>query len=101
MKLNIRIGRLSPQLAECVSMGYGKCYRCRTPWNIVDYHVTKYTMSSGCFPLCVKCWAGLSPHERLPFYRRLIEHWYSTDAGGRKEFEAEWANVKQAVEAGL
>lgn len=97
MTVNIRIGRASKTLARAVANGYGCCYRCHTPWNLVDYHVTEFSDSRGCFPLCVKCFADLDPQQRLPFYRQLIKHWHRDDDG----FDQEWDAVASAVRSEL
>lgn len=100
--VNVRIGRISHLLTP----GYSWCLRCKTSWPFVKYHATDYAKINGnghgCFPLCTKCWAELTPMQRLPFYRALIESWY---AGGRSKysgmtFDEEWALVNDAVLAG-
>lgn len=59
-----------------MSPGYGWCYCCERPWNRVKYHITDYTPSSGCFPLCEGCWEALgTPEARMPYYRKLYEKW--------------------------
>jgi len=54
----------------------GYCYRCHIPWNYTPEkrgHVTYYgEEGEGCFPLCERCWAQLSPEQRLPFYEFLF-----------------------------
>jgi len=62
-----RIGRIS----SWFDPGYSACGRCRTTWSYVESHVTSYSDSYGCFPLCEKCWRELLPVERLPYYREL------------------------------
>lgn len=54
---------------------YGRCYRCSIPWSNVSAHVTDYSGSSGCFPLCKHCWQSLTPKQRWPFYQELIADW--------------------------
>ena len=94
--LNLRIGRVGQLLAP----GWGYCLRCKTPWRFVRWHDTQYgTQGHGCLPLCEKCWAELTPTQRVPFYRELIESWH--EAPGRESaFDEEWAEVEAAVLSG-
>lgn len=57
------------------SPGFGWCYRCLMPWNLVESHVTHYGVGHGCFPLCDWCWPQLTPEERLPYYEELVAGW--------------------------
>lgn len=56
---------------------FGWCYRCLIPWKFCDGHSTRYSASSGCFPLCENCWSELSAEQRLPFYEQLCNAWGS------------------------
>ena len=80
------------------SIGYGRCYRCNLPWNIVGGHCTRYFSTTwnhegGCFPLCEKCWSELTPHERLPYYKKLYDDWNDPDEI--------WEEIETAVMEGL
>jgi len=72
--------------------GYGKCLKCGDSWYWKKGHSTVYDVrddgSTGCFPLCEECWAGLTPEERLPYYLRMYSVW-----GG----EDKWSKIKKAV----
>lgn len=74
----MRIGRISRLLFP----SYGRCYKCKTTWNLVDPHITDdypYT-GSGCFPLCEKCWEELGTFDaRRPYYAQLYEDWGRPD----------------------
>jgi hypothetical protein len=52
--------------------GFGGCLRCGDTWDRTPYHSTYIGAGSSCFPLCERCWRGLSPQERLPYYERLV-----------------------------
>lgn len=67
----VRIGRIS----RLVSPLSGQCYRCHTTWMFVRWHLTRYSENGACFPLCVKCWKGLSAAERVPFYLDMLGEW--------------------------
>jgi len=97
--MNLRIGRVFPKLAHLLGFGYGHCLRCETPWCFVEYHHTQYTDSSGCFPLCQKCWSELTPEQRLPFYRELVDYWYMNwpPRADEPKFSDTWHDVKTAV----
>lgn len=97
--MNLRIGRVSPTLASLLGPGYSRCRRCKTPWNWVHYHVTDYSPGHGCLPLCEKCWIELTPEQRLPFYRNLIESWRFDD--DELTLDETWNSVKAAVLSGL
>lgn len=71
---NRRLGRIS----QLINPYTGSCGRCHTTWTFVCEHDTPYSDDSGCFPLCEKCWAELTPEQRLPYYRRLWESWPDT-----------------------
>jgi hypothetical protein len=61
------------------SPGYSTCYKCGVPWKYAEGHTTNYgNHGIGCFPLCEKCWASLTPKERLPFYEKLVKEWGKT-----------------------
>jgi hypothetical protein len=102
--MNLRIGRIGKLFAP----GYSWCQRCDTPWRFVHYHVTSYTDSSGCLPLCEKCWHDLTPEQRLPYYRQLIERWHHPTHTARSgaaqsedaTFADTWDKVATAVRAG-
>lgn len=95
--MNLRLGPMGKLLAP----GWGDCLRCHTPWKFVHYHTTSWGRS-GCIALCEKCWAELTPQERLPFYRQLVELWHheypETKPG--LSFDEEWALVEPVVLAG-
>lgn len=95
--MNLRLGRM----AQLFAPGYSWCLQCKTPWRFVKGHTTKYTQSNGCFPLCEKCWAELTPEQRLPFYRALIIEWARQDCCNGEEFDKTWHDIREAVLAGL
>lgn len=84
--MNLRLGRLG----QLIAPSYGYCLRCKTPWRFVDHHTTWYAPSSGCFPLCEKCWAKLQrPERRLAFYAQMVfGHWNKPSL---------WPDVRDAV----
>lgn len=99
--MNLRIGLLSPKLAQSLANGYSRCLRCKTPWNFVEYHQTMYTYHDGCFPLCEMCWGELTPQQRLPYYRELIDIWYEPPhENDEPGFDETWAAVETAVMEG-
>lgn len=73
--------RLRAWIERWLSPGLGTCYRCRRPWISDNWHATPYGRGRGCFPLCERCWAMLTPDERLPYYEALWRKWseYGTD----------------------
>ena len=94
--MNLRIGRIGRLLAP----GYGWCLRCRTPWLFVRWHHTFFgSRCHGCLPLCETCWAELTPAQRLPFYRELIQSWHE-EPGRGLAFDEEWSLVETAVLGG-
>jgi hypothetical protein len=91
--INLRIGRIGQVFAP----GYGWCLRCKTPWLFVSWHDTQYGADgNGCLPLCEKCWGELTPAQRLPFYRQLIESWHERPGRGLT-LDEEWPLVESAV----
>lgn len=90
MRFNIRIGRISQVLAP----GYSSYHRCETNWYFVREHATSYDRSNSCFPLCEECWSGLTPEQRLPYYRQLWDEWNDPEY-------ASWASIETAVMRGL
>lgn len=94
--MNLRIGRIGQLFAP----GYGWCFRCKTPWLFVRWHDTQYgSHGCGCLPLCEKCWVELTPTQRMPFYRALIESWHERP-GRTLALDAEWLLVEAAVLSG-
>lgn len=91
--MNLRIGRIGQLFAP----SYGWCLRCKTPWVFARWHDTTYgSEGNGCIPLCEKCWAHLTPAQRLPFYRQLIGSWHEHPHRGLA-FGEEWPLVAAAV----
>lgn len=86
-----RIGRICASLLG-LGIGMTGCLKCATPWDCVRSHSTTYSGSSGCFPLCERCWDELTPTQRLPYYRKLIDLWND---------EMPWPLIEAAVLAGL
>lgn len=76
----------------------GRCGRCNISWKWVEGHSTQYSETSGCFPLCEKCWGELMPAERLPFYRDLWNSWRRefTRFGIEKDL-TDWSLIETAV----
>ena len=100
-----RLQRMNP--------GVGTCGRCLRPWGGpaqtwmpaggtgwiespakpgAKEHITQYSSVGGCFPLCEQCWGGLTPEQRLPYYRDLWEEWEKWCVG-----YASWEAIKAAV----
>jgi len=67
-------------IAAPFSSGYGSCGRCGRTWNICKFHSTMYSETDGCFTLCEDCWLDLSPDERLPYYKNLMNEWNADSA---------------------
>lgn len=84
--------------------GYGTCQKCKLPWCYLDYHVTNYNQTRGCFPLCEYCWQSLTPEDRLPFYKDLLISWQRWEAILESEtkhnYINEWRLIRRAVLAG-
>ena len=110
-------------LERLLSPGLGRCYCCNRPWRTnaqrrvgrntwqqldrmrwwglvgVVPHTTRYTPTSGCFPLCEGCWQRLAtPQGRYPYYLQLIERWEEL---GPPVPLATKADIAVAVAAGL
>jgi hypothetical protein len=67
---------LAAKALRALHRGSGWCMRCGMPWEYVTIHSTRYTSSSGCFPLCEDCWQLLgNPEARIEYYASLIKHW--------------------------
>lgn len=79
--------------------GFGKCHRCKTPWNRCKEHSTLFTESDGCFPLCEDCWQSLPTEERLPFYLDMWTDWLSMSLESELDL-SQWELIEQAVLAG-
>lgn len=80
--------------------GYGGCYRCGDTWDWTKSHDTPYTAASACFPLCERCWAALTPTERLPFYDLLVNEWIRQVPSERADYEIKRNRIRVAVRAG-
>lgn len=89
------------RLERGVAPGYSWCLHCGRPWKFVEGHVTPYTPSRGCFPLCEGCWGDMTPEERLPYYVELVRKWMaSTDITDPAYFERvleDWPAIREAV----
>src|SRR5689334_19145144 len=80
-------------IERLLSPGQSVCGRCRRPWAFAKPHITIHKGGDGCFPLCQRCWDRLSPAERLPYYRELLDMWvvYNPDR------ERDWPLIEAAV----
>jgi hypothetical protein len=79
--------------------GTSWCGRCGMPWGTVREHVTNYTVTAGCFPLCEGCWTLLgSPEARIEYYAAQIEWW---DANGQGVSADTRRDIGRAVANGL
>lgn len=57
-------------------------------------HKTHYNATTGCFPLCEKCWVNLeTPDARLPFYQEMWDSW-NTDIPMEP---SGWIQIRNAV----
>lgn len=88
--------------------GRGFCFRCGMPWveslsGRMNYHSTRFSKSEGCFPLCQYCWERLTPTERLPFYRTLLEDWkrYGDPDHNGTSWDDLWDMIEIAVFKGM
>jgi hypothetical protein len=107
--MNLRLGSWSRALAP----GYGWCLRCKTPWRFVEGHSTPFEFRTvdlqapdgtvipnggdwqrSCFPLCERCWAELTPVDRLPYYHELWWDWWKAPE------DQPWEPLRDAVMAG-
>lgn len=85
----------------------GCCQRCHLAWTLTEEHSTKFNETTGCFPLCERCWRELAtPINRLPYYRMLWESWERDCARNKMTREAygltpdQWTAIEAAVLAG-
>lgn len=68
------------------------------PWGAVEEHVTKYTSTTGCFPLCEGCWTELEvPEARIEYYKMLIDSW---ELSGNEVTEDTKKDIQMAVANG-
>lgn len=90
---------LLAKVERLLAPSYGYCYRCQRPWNRVEHHDTAYSESSACFPLCVTCWALLTPEERLPYYDELVDEWVrqARTHSEAREYLAQRGLIREAV----
>lgn len=75
--------------------GYGGCLCCGASWKAVNWHITKDSEDTGCFPLCERCWLILgTPEKRMPYYEKLVFQIWG------ENFQESWTDIKQAVMEG-
>lgn len=86
----LRVDRVRGQFWQLVYPSYGFCGKCAHPWTKVPHHTTH-----NCFPLCEKCWASMTPAERLPYYRALMDEWYACGCG--QIAADQWPFIREAV----
>lgn len=117
-------GSLRARIERALSPGLSSCYRCGRPWRTnaqrrtglnswqglnrlryyglvgVDSHVTSYSPTSGCFPLCEGCWSALAPEQRATYYDLLVDEWIRQSPADALEYEAKRQKIQKAVAAG-
>ena len=82
--------------------GLGDCLRCHDTWDWKPSHVTNYSQTSGCFPLCEECWTELTPDERLPYYALLAGLWIDeAQHYGRQDWVQDYVTAWPAIEAAV
>ncbi len=92
--------------ARLISPRYSACGRCGTPWRVTKHHSTNVNEMGGMFPLCESCWKGLTPQDRLPYYRKLYDSWFKNmletlpDGTPYKGPNMTWEEIEAAVLAG-
>ncbi len=96
-KRQLRIGSFLASILG-FGCGYGRCSKCKTPWDLVKGHSTTYSETYACFPLCEKCWQELTPDTRMPYYMQLVDEWEknSPDHNGTS-----WAVVRRQIQEGV
>jgi hypothetical protein len=102
--------RIYGELLSLLLPGLGRCYRCGIPWYFphwwfgrfgTESHNTNFSPGRGCFPLCEWCWSRLTPKDRLPYYRMLMNLWvvqHRTQELGALPFpQDDWPAIQAAV----
>lgn len=92
------------RIRGALNIGFG-CQRCHMSHDLVMFHSTSYSASSGCLPLCEPCWSELTPTQRVPYYRALYEIWIRDQKkwleNHDEDYDLEpWGNIVAAVLAG-
>jgi len=87
--MNLKIRKVLGKMSQLINNGWSGCQRCGIIWGFTHPHITNYTHSDGCFPLCESCWKDLTPEERLPFYRNLYTKWGT--------LSLDWKKIEAAV----
>ena len=91
------LSKIVIKIQQYIAPNFGTCECCGRPWKFAKEHSTKYTISSGCFPLCEKCWAKLkTPEKRIPYYRALYKRWEIEGLTDKC-----WDDIEKAVLKGL
>lgn len=72
--------------------GYATCGKCNKTWDVVPSHNTYYKMHTAVFALCEKCWQSLTPEDRVPYYKRMIDKYWS-----EKDKNENWDLIQSAV----
>ena len=73
--------------------GFGGCFQCKDKWNWKASHVTNYSNTNGCFPLCDSCWQKATPTEIKHYYRELVRMWRRDGSFYDQEFENHIVNM--------
>jgi phage terminase large subunit GpA-like protein len=81
------------------------CSKCGTSYRYTRPHVTRYARTEAgvriTFPLCEKCWAPLTPQQRMEYYARLwLDRHETAKARGEQTDVREWEEIKAAVRIG-
>ena len=58
-----------------LGIGYGKCYCCEFPWNMVEPHSIDIVEGGGCFATCCDCWKNKSDEEIIEAYNKCYDAW--------------------------
>ncbi len=91
-------------LSRALAPRLSYCARCRTSFfgKLIhnDPHSTNFAPGRWCFPLCEKCWAVLTPSQRLPYYDALVNRWIAGLPENAVEYDRARDAIREAVLAG-
>lgn len=77
-----------------IRKAYIKCKCCDISYKICKkFHETSLNDAEAVIVLCESCWSGLTPKERIPFYKLLMMDWMDYDNDAWED----WPEIEKAI----
>lgn len=95
--------RQSPPIPESIPINQSTridCSKCGIEIDFMNGHKMMYSDERGILVLCEKCWSGMTPRQRLPYYRGVFDDWQKYPEVKADAPPELWITISNAVISG-